>query len=84
MRYQIYPFFNSTVLSAEGEPKQITPYSNNRQIKSTNKTPIILGVVGGFFLVLIVSALATGRRLKSAIFRQGNEGMCEGLCSKHF
>eukprot|EP00253_Pinus_taeda_P019495 PITA_19495 len=46
IRYEIYPFFNSTAPS-----------------KSTSKTPIILGVVGGFVLVSIVCLF-----LKYAIF----------------
>jgi hypothetical protein len=43
-------------------------------MKSSNKTPIILGVVGGLVLIITVCMFANRRRLKFAIFRKGNEG----------
>lgn len=67
LRYQIYPFFNLTAVSPPKGPPT--------QIKSLNKTLIILGVVGASVLVLILCAFATRRRLKSAKFRRGYEGI---------
>jgi len=36
--------------------------------KSSNKTPIILGVLGGLALIITICLFANERRLKSAIF----------------
>lgn len=68
LRYEIYPFFNSSVLP----PAPAEGPANGKRIKSSDKrTHIILGVVGGLVLVLIICAFATGRRLKSFLFRRG-------------
>jgi hypothetical protein len=74
VRYEIYSFFNST---APPPPSTEAPANDSaKQInKSLNKTPIILGVVGGFLLALLVCLFATGRRLKAAIKRRGYEGI---------
>jgi len=74
VRYEVYPFFNST---APPPPSTEAPANDPaKQInKSLNKTPIILGVVGGFLLALLVCLFATGRRLKAAIKRRGYEGI---------
>jgi len=80
VRYEIYPFFNSTAAPTPAEappPTPVdTPSSNTTQInKSSNKLPLILGVAGGSLLVVFVCLFATGRRLKSAIFPGPNEGI---------
>eukprot|EP00253_Pinus_taeda_P003196 PITA_03196 len=68
--HDIYPFYNSSVLP----PAPPMGAANNPQNRSSDRrTYIILGVVGGLVLVLIICALATGRRLKAAIFRRGYE-----------
>ena len=72
LRYEIYPFFNSSVLPpapAEG------PANSTRMKSSDKRTHIILGVVGGLVLALIICAFATGRRLKSFLFRRGYQGI---------
>ena len=72
LRYEIYPFYNSTVFPVapmEGS-------ANHTQFKSSQKkTHIILGIVGGLVPVLIVCAFETGRRLKSAKSPRGYEGI---------
>jgi len=81
VRYETYSFFNFTALSvalteSPPPPKLITPSSkyNSPHISHSHKLPLILGIVGGFLLILFVCLFATWRRLKSAIFGGRYEG----------
>eukprot|EP00253_Pinus_taeda_P007849 PITA_07849 len=71
VRYEIYLFFNMSAVSLD--IAEVPVNRPQKQIRHSNKTPIILDVVGGLILVLIICALATGRKLRSAIFRRGSE-----------
>jgi len=68
LRFEIYVFFNIWL-----PPQPAEGAAKGRQMKSSNKTPIILGVVGGLVLIITVCLFANRRRLKSAIFRKGYE-----------
>ncbi|KAH9302291.1 hypothetical protein KI387_013874, partial [Taxus chinensis] len=72
VRYEIYPFFDSTGSSSspEGSPSltNSTPSPSPTQKKSSNSLSIILGVVGGIVLVLVICLFGIRKRVKSAIF----------------
>eukprot|EP00253_Pinus_taeda_P007850 PITA_07850 len=71
---QITPSSNTPAEGPANTPPKVNrPSSTSGQIKHSSKTPIILGVAGGFFLVLIVCAFATWKTLKCAIVRRGYE-----------
>eukprot|EP00253_Pinus_taeda_P033897 PITA_33897 len=67
VRYAIHPFFNPSVL--------IPPHTffNGRGMKTSKKTPIILGVVGGLVLMLTLCLFATWRRMKFAKLRSDDD-----------
>ncbi|KAH9302194.1 hypothetical protein KI387_013777, partial [Taxus chinensis] len=46
--------------------------------KSANKVPIVLGIVGGFLVMLLLSMFAIRRKLKSLILRKENQRMETG------
>jgi len=82
VRYETYSFFNSIVEApapvANTRPAQSTPSKNSTHIiqseTSSNKIPLILGVAGGLFLMLmVICVIACGRRLKYAIFQRLHE-----------
>jgi len=82
--YEPYSFFNPPTPAEApaifNPPAVVTSSSNGTH---SIKIPIILGVVGsGLLLALLIYLFTTRRRLKSAIFRRGYEGIEYDLVSK--
>ena len=84
IRYEIYPFFNSTALSPSPSPApapapvintvpDTRPNQNTPSDNSSNKLPIILGVAAGLLLVLFVCLFIYRRKLNSAKFLRPSE-----------
>eukprot|EP00253_Pinus_taeda_P036649 PITA_36649 len=69
-RYQIYPFYNSSLQLPPVPPGGAANYSPQNK-SSDKRTYLILGVVGALVLGIIIGVFATARRLKSAIAPRG-------------
>ncbi|KAH9289781.1 hypothetical protein KI387_033898, partial [Taxus chinensis] len=74
-RYETYQFFNP---SPAAPPPKLQLPSPTSSKKSANKVPIVLGIVGGFLVMLLLSMFAIRRKLKSLILRKENRHMETG------